>query len=86
MSDARWDVIDKIPDDMDIYGSDHTEAPLKFDVWRAALGHPRAEGGSHCMTCEVNPCFLMSFYDSVITSVIRELDKAGLLVPKEETT
>lgn len=79
----RWDIINKVPDDMPIYGSDHVEAPLTIDVWRDALGHPLAEGRGFCVTCgPAGPCFLMAFFDAVTVSIVRELDKQGLLKEK----
>lgn len=87
MTEPRWDAIDKLPDDMHIYGSDHTEAPLTPDVWRDALGHPRAAGRSYCMTCgPAMRCWLIAFFDATIASTIRELDKAGMLVPERKET
>lgn len=83
--DVRWDLIDKIPDDMSIYGSDHVEAPLTVGVWRDALEHPYVEGHGFCRTCgPATTCMLMAFYDAVMLSVVRELDKMGALRPRED--
>lgn len=85
MTEPRWDLINKIPDDMNISGSDHTEVPLTWEVWRDALGHPYADGHGYCTTCgPAITCFLLAFYDAVMMSTVRELDKAGALVPRKE--
>lgn len=83
--EPRWDLIDKIPDDMQIVGDEYErDAPLTIDVWRDALGHPYAKGHGFCRTCGAGgPCLLMAFFDAVMMSTVRELDKAGALVPRE---
>lgn len=86
MTGLRWDVIDKIPDDMSIHGSDHSEdVSLPWEVWRDALGHPHAEGLGHCKTCGPGvTCLLLAFFDAVMVSVVRELDKAGALASEAD--
>lgn len=82
--DERWDVIDKIPDPMPLQSSKMT-VPQPLDVWRDALDHPWAHGHGYCKTCGAGgPCILMAFHDAVMMSTVRELDKAGALVPRKE--
>lgn len=83
--DVRWDLINKIPDDMSIYGSDHSEGQWTWAQWREGLGHPYAVGHGYCKTCGAGgPCELAAFYDAVMLSVVRELDKMGALRPRED--
>lgn len=81
-SEVRWDLIDKIPDDMLIHSADHTEGQWTWPQWRGALGHPYAQGHGFCQKCGAGgPCELMAFFDAVTMSVVRELDKMGALMP-----
>lgn len=88
MSDEppRWDVLDQLPDEVDmlIYSSDHVpEPPLTFRVWQDALGHPYAEGHGFCKKCgPAVACLLAVFYDAVVASTVRELDRLSLLPPR----
>lgn len=80
----RWDILDQIPDDLLLAADDMIPQPL--EVWRDALGHVYAEGHGFCRTCGAGgPCILMSFYDAVMHTTVRELDKRGLLVPEKGT-
>jgi hypothetical protein len=85
MPEPRWDLLDKIPDDMPITDRDyHIDPSLTIAVWRDALGHPYAEGHGFCKTCGAGiTCALMAFYDAVVHSTVRELEKMGALVPRE---
>lgn len=83
-SEPRWDQLDRIPDDMQIYGEDSSGEQWTLPQWLEELGHPQAEGHGFCKTCGAGgPCMLMAFFDAVLMSVVRELDAAGQLVPRE---
>jgi len=84
----RWDLLEKIPDDMQIISHDNDhDAPLTIEVWRDGLGHPYAEGHGYCKTCgPAITCLLMAFYDAVMFSTVRELARMGGLVPRETST
>ena len=84
-SQLRWDQVDRIPEDMQIYGSDCSpEGQWRLPQWLEELGHPRAEGHGYCKTCGAGiSCTLMAFFDAVLISTVRELELAGALVPRE---
>jgi hypothetical protein len=86
-TEPRWDQIDRIPDDMQIYGNDWSEDQWTLSKWREALGHPAVTSHGYCQTCGPGTtCMLMAFFDAVLMSVVRELDATGQLVspqPKE---
>lgn len=72
--EPRWDLINRIPDDMLIYSTDEGHEQWTWAQWRAALGHPYAEGHGFCKTCGAGgPCSLQAFHDALIMSTVREL-------------
>lgn len=79
-------ILDLIPSDMIVWSDDAELGWFpnrNYDEWRNILGHPRAHRGC-CGTCGcASTCLLGAFYDAVITSTIRELDKLRLLKPAE---
>jgi hypothetical protein len=82
--ETRWDVIDRLPDEyaMPIHDSDYVDPVPTWQTWREALGHPYVEGHGYCKTCgPAITCALAAFYEAVIVSVVRELNKLGLLPP-----
>lgn len=89
--DERCDLIDRLPDDMTLWADDeeiekHGCAGRDYTWWREALGHPKAHPGC-CKTCGCAiTCSLAAFYEAVVDSVVRELDKIGALRRPEETS
>lgn len=83
--EPRWDLIDKIPDDMPLYtDAESSDGQWAWPEWREELGHPYVQGHGYCKTCgPAITCMLAAFYDAVIMSTVRELDKVGGLVPRE---
>lgn len=79
--DQRDDVFDLVPKDMVIWGDDE-ELPhfghMRYAQWAESLEHPQRERGG-CRRCIGGTCMANAFYDALVTSVIRELDKIGLL-------
>lgn len=80
--EERDDLIDTLPDGMVLW-PDEKElihfSTRNYEEWRDILGHPRAHPGC-CKTCGcATSCLLSVFYDSVVTSTVRELDKLGAL-------
>lgn len=83
--EPRWDLINKIPDDLLIYGGDNPEGQWTWTEWRTELGHPYADGHGFCKTCGAGgPCILHAFFDAVTVSTVRALDRLGALVPAEK--
>lgn len=88
--DERDDLIDRLPDDMILWAVDDEldwwqGDPWTYAKWREVLGHPRAHPGC-CRTCGCcTSCTLGVFYDGVVSSVVRELDKLGALRTLEIT-
>lgn len=81
-SDRVLSALDQAPDDFLLAADDMIPQPLS--VWREALGHPSAEGHGFCKTCGAGgPCILMTFFDAVMHTTVRELGRQGLLVPEE---
>lgn len=80
--EERDDLIDRLPADMILWPVDEELSwfPNRaYDEWRDTLGHPRAHHGC-CATCGcATSCTLGVFYDSVISSVVRELARIGAL-------
>lgn len=81
--EERDDLIDLLPDDMVLWPNDGELVHFperNYDEWRDILNHPRAHPGC-CKTCGcATSCMLSVFYDSVVASVVRELDKLGAIV------
>lgn len=82
--DERDEICDLLPGDMVIWGfDDELEHFAHADMhwWMEALGHERSgENHSCCKKCGcATTCVAAAFHDSMISSVIRELDKLGLL-------
>lgn len=82
--EERDAVIDLIPADMVIWDFDEelnhfSHADLAW--WMRQLDHgPSAPGHSCCGTCGcATTCVAGSFADSLVSSVVRELDRLGLL-------
>ncbi|PRX91936.1 hypothetical protein [Allonocardiopsis opalescens] len=82
--EQRDDLIDQLPDGMTLWGDDSEIAadwftPYDYEKWLEILGHPRAHPGC-CKTCGcATTCVLGTFYDAVVSSVVRELDKLGAI-------
>lgn len=81
--EERDDLIDRIPTDGMIIWDHDAELDWfpnrNFDEWREILGHPRSHPGC-CKTCGcATSCLLGTFFDAVVSSTIRELDKIGAL-------
>lgn len=71
--DLRWDVLDRIPDDLLLAADDMDPQPLW--LWCDALGHPHVKSHGYCQTCGAGgPCILMMFFDAVMHTTVRELD------------
>lgn len=76
-------IFDLVPDEMVIW---EDEEELKhfghatYEWWRKeCLGHPRAHPGC-CKTCGcATTCLLGAFHDALISSVIRELSRIGVI-------
>lgn len=87
--EERDAVIDLIPSGMIVWSDDEELSWFpnrNYDEWRDILGHPRAHR-SCCKTCGcAGTCLLGAFYDAVIASTVRELDKIGLLKSAAEAT
>lgn len=85
--DERDEVFDLIPGDMWIWPNEQEGEHFShadWEWWRDLLGHPQAHPGC-CKTCGcAASCTLSTFYDAMITSVLRELDVRGLLRPASE--
>lgn len=85
--EERDALIDRLPTDTMILWPDDEELSWfpnrNYEEWRDILGHPRAHSGC-CKTCGcAGTCLLGAFFDSVVSSVIRELDKLGALKPAD---
>ncbi|MEK9524049.1 hypothetical protein MIU24_32450 [Streptomyces venezuelae] len=80
--EQRDGLIDRIPATAVLWPHDDELAwfPNRtYDEWRTILGHPPAHRGC-CQTCGcATTCLLGAFYDSVVTSTVRELDRLGAL-------
>lgn len=78
----RDEIIDSLPKDMKIVDADD-DIPLvpgTLKSWGGALGHAVGDD-RRCEDCGPGiTCVFLAFYDSVFSSVVRELDKQGLLV------
>ncbi|MEV6580220.1 hypothetical protein AB0M92_18880 [Streptomyces sp. NPDC051582] len=86
--EERDALIDQLPTSTMILWPDDEELSWfpnrNYGEWRNILGHPHAHTAC-CETCGcAGTCTLGSFYDSVIASVVRELDKLGLLVTQPD--
>jgi hypothetical protein len=80
--EERDNLIDLLPEDM-ILWPDEKELSWfpsrNFAEWRSILGHPKAHTAC-CGECGcATTCLLGLFYNSVVDSVVRELDKIGAL-------
>lgn len=80
--EERGRLIDLLPQDMVLWPDDEELSWFpnrNYAEWRVILGHPRA----HTACCDqcgcATTCLLGLFYDSVVESVVRELDKIGAL-------
>lgn len=89
--DERDGLIDQLPKGMPVWGFDEElphfqHATLRW--WRDNLGHP-ASGPTHacCKTCGCGgTCILGAFEDALISTVVRELDRLGVLRSTPEPT
>lgn len=82
--DERDDLIDQLPKNMILWSDDEELQYFPnrtYDEWRQILGHPVAGPTHHCCkTCGCGgSCLLGVFYDAVVSSVVRELDRIGAL-------
>lgn len=79
--DERNDVIGLLPKDMVIWADDEElEAfPWTFPKWMDVLGHQTVHSAC-CASCGCAiTCTADAFHESLISSVVRELDKLGAL-------
>lgn len=81
--EERDDLIDLLPDDLNLWADDEEAATYftgrTFEHWRDVLGHPQAHPGC-CARCGcATACILGAFYEGVVASVVRELDRIGAL-------
>lgn len=79
--DERYDLIDLLPDDMVIWDDDEELSAFPWDLrkWLDVLGHKKAHPGC-CKACGcATTCMASAFHEALITSVVRELDKLGVL-------
>jgi hypothetical protein len=80
--DERLDLIDLLPADMNIWADDDelewfTGRDQRW--WLDVLGHPKAHPGC-CKTCGcATTCMAAAFHDALIATVVRELDRLGVL-------
>lgn len=83
LTEEQRDVlIDLLPAGMTLWADDE-ELPHFADRtwawWRETLGHPKAHTAC-CKACGcATTCLLGAFYDAVVSSVVRELDRLGAL-------
>lgn len=87
--EQRDEICDLLPRDMVIWDFEDELgwfANRDVNEWREILGHPYKHRGC-CATCGcATSCLFSVFHEAMIGSVIRELDKLGLLLsppPKE---
>lgn len=84
--DERDGLIDLLPSDANIWGpDDELEIFVGRDRewWAAALGHPQAHPGC-CKTCGcATTCLFQLYHDSLVATVVRELNKLGALKKPE---
>jgi hypothetical protein len=81
--EQRNDLFDRLPEHFKIVEADEDllRTPGTKKSWAEALGHELDDGG-RCRTCgRGQSCIFHAFYDAVVASVIRELDKLGHLTP-----
>jgi hypothetical protein len=89
--DQRWEILDELPRNFPIAEAD-TQTDIGFVVpgtyetwyegWALLLGHPMSGDRTFCQTCGMGgECSFRAFYDAMIASVVRELDKVGRLSP-----
>lgn len=83
----RDEIWDQVPLDFPIVDADDEVERITqagggtIQSWGAEAGHD-IDGALDCHTCgKGGPCPFIEFYDSVVSSVVRELDKIGALVP-----
>lgn len=80
--EQRDEICDLLPKDMIIWDWEDELESFKswtYSKWRKELGHPLKHSGC-CATCGcATSCMLSVFYDALIGSTIRELDKQGFL-------
>ncbi|MFE9855534.1 hypothetical protein [Streptomyces sp. NPDC005780] len=87
----RDDLIDRLPADMVIWDSDDELQHFghaNSTWWLDALGHTSA-GPKHscCASCGcATTCTAGAFHDALISSVVRELDRLGVLHATEGPT
>jgi hypothetical protein len=82
--DEQYHISDLIPKDPVIWGDlEEAREPFKhatYDWWAEALKHPRYPSGRGCQTCGWGgSCLLAVFYDGMVTMVIHELVKVGVI-------
>ena len=87
--EERDGIYDMLPNGMVIWGfDDELEHFAHADMrwWLSALDHEQmAEGHPCCKKCGcATTCVAAAFHDSMISTVIRELDKLGLLKRPEK--
>lgn len=78
----RWEILDQLPKSFRVVedDADLTLVPGTLESWGEALGHP--QGKRFCQTCGAGgTCSFRAFYDAMVASVVRELDKQGMLSP-----
>lgn len=88
--DERFDIEDLLPKSYPIW-ADEEEIPgwaekFNYGYWMETLGHPTARRGCCKMCGCATSCSLGVFHEAMVTSVIRELDKLGLLRSPSERT
>ena len=82
--DERLDLLDLLPEDAPIWADDEElptfGARATLSWWLDTVGHPKAHPAC-CKTCGcATTCMAGAFYDAVVMTTIRELDKIGALV------
>jgi len=86
--EERDAIIDLLPPDMLIWGWEdemHAFSHASLGWWIEALGHgPASATHNCCKNCGcATTCTAAAFHEATVTSVVRELDKLGLLKKPE---
>jgi hypothetical protein len=80
--EERDALIDRLPDDMNIWDDDAELGAFTgrdWRWWRDRIGHPLAHPGC-CKTCGcATTCTGSAFHDALISTVVRELNRIGAL-------
>lgn len=86
--EERDDIIDLLPKNMILWDWDdelETFSHTNLEWWMKTLGHGmKSDTHTCCEACGcATTCTARAFYDSVVGSTVRELDKLGLLKEKK---